>query len=146
MEIEGPVLEPQQPGGDDLPIVGQHEKLGFEGEQGLDRRCVAQPGRREDLIDAQFLGDAMDHRRRRSLVATGRAGRRRDDGDQAHVVVAAEPAQALTPERAAPQEDGPHARAAGSPVGHARALVASRTSASSSFEAPTAISSSIDSR
>ena len=88
----------------------------------------------------------LDVGRRLHLSPPRQPRLRRDDPDELDVRMLGEAPQRRDPEPAAPEEDGPHARAAGSPVGHARALVASRTSASSSLEAPTAISSSIDSR
>ena len=91
-----------------------------------------------------------------SLPATRRPRRRRDDPDETDLGMVVEPPQALAAEAATPQEDGPHAPGPSEDRGrsveaigpriHARALVASRTSASSSLLALTGISSSIESR
>ena len=94
------------------------------------------------------------------LRPTGRRWRRHDT-DKLDLEVPGEAAQSGNAERAAAEEDGPdpmrsvssrdrglslRRRGAIGPKVHARALVASRTSASSSSSWPTGISSSIESR
>ena len=146
MEVERPVREVQQRRRDELAIVGQDGELRFELQHRGDRLGRAQPCRGEDGRDAKCSTSHVDVGRRLQLAPSGQPRWRGDHADEVDVAMLGQAPQGRDPERAAPEEDGPHARAAGSPVDHARALVASRTSASSSFEAPTAISSSIDSR
>ena len=71
------------------------------------------------------------------LRATGRARRRGDDPDELDAGVPTERRRLSTAERAAAHEDGAARATVGPLVGHARAPVASRTSASSSLLGPT---------
>ena len=106
-------------------------------------------------LDAELLGEPRGCRVARPAVAR-RPWRSGDDADQVDVVATVQTPEALPPEAATPQEDGPRALGPSEDRGrsveaigpriHARALVASRTSASSSLLAPTGISSSIESR
>ena len=146
MEVERPVRELQERGRDELAVVGQDRESRSE----LETEATASGARNRHGVRTVGTPSAraavLDLGRRLHLAPSGQPRRCGHDADELDVRMLGETPQGRDPERAAAEEDGPHARAAGSPVGHARALVASRTSASSSFEAPTAISSSIDSR
>ena len=145
MEVEGAVPDVQEHRGHDLAVVGQDEELGPERQDLRDRLRRPQSLRREDR-GAELGGGVGDDRARLSLPATGRTAWRRDDTDEFDGRIVRQPAEGRKSETATPQEDGPHPRVLGGHAGHARALVASRTSASSSSLALTGISSSIDSR
>ncbi len=113
---------------------------------------------RQDRGDAKLVGGAIDDGRCQMLLPAARAAWRSDDTDQPDVGMVMEDPERLAPEAPAPEEDGPHANRGGrsedrgrsteaiGPRIHARALVASRISASSSSPTPTAINSSIESR
>ncbi len=147
MQVERTVLKAEQQCRHDLPVICENDQSRVESEDGRERIRRPEAFGCQDRVDPEPHRLVMDDRPPDRLSATGRARRGRDDPDQSDVFVLGEAPQALPAEPATPQEDGPHARAAGPLVGHARALVASRISASSSSSpAPTAISSSIESR
>ena len=120
---------------DDLPVVGEDQQLGLELLDAREGFRGAQARRRQDPLDPEFIGEPLHDR-----------ARRRDDPDQVDRLVLVQTPQALASEAATAEEDRPHARVVGAPLGHARAPVASRTSASSSLLPSTSISSSIESR
>ncbi len=146
VQIERSVGQVQQGGRNQLAIVRQDHHLRPEPEHGSDGIGRPKALGRQDRVDPERSRSRLDDRRRDVLPTTGRAWRRGDDPDQVDRWMIGDGFERLEPERAAAQEHGPDARAVGPPHGHARALVASRTSASSSLPAPTTISSSIDSR
>ena len=146
VQVERSVARLEQRRRDDLAVIGEDQEVGLERQHRADARRIAEPVWRDDRRDRQLLSDDLDRRDLEGLPPPGGARRRGDDPDEIDVRVPGEPAQARQPEPAAAEEDSPGARAAGRPVGHARALVASRTSSSSWSSAPTTISSSIESR
>ena len=92
-----------------------------------------------DHLDGKLYIDYLDSMD--ELIAVGQ-------GDEAHERMGGEALEGRDREGTRPQEDRPDAPVVGrtGTGAHARALVASRTSASSSSPCPTAISSSIESR
>ena len=143
MEVQRPERRIEERRRHDLAVVGEHDEGRLEVEDLGDGRRVTQPRRRQD----GRVGGIVDGRALEVQPATGRPRRRGDDGDEVDGVVRRERAQARDGERAAAQEDRPDAIHARRPRGHASALVAPRTSASSSSSPwPTAMSSSIESR
>ena len=146
MEIQRTVAEPKQHSGDELAVVGQDHDLRAEPQDGGHGVWCSKPLGPEDGSDAELARNLLDGGWREPLIAPRGPGRRSDDTGEFDVRVRSEAPQGFRAECAAPEEDRPNARAVGSLAGHARAPVASRTSASSSFPAPTAISSSIESR
>ena len=141
MEVEGTVWAVEQRRGHDLAVIGEDDEIRREGLDLRDRIGIAQPIWREDRADLDVPGSVVDGRRGRTAAPARRSRWGRDDPDELDVRVLAEPPQTFAAEPAAAEEDGacPSSR-------HARALVASRTSASSSSPWPTGISSSIESR
>ncbi len=146
MEVERAVADVQQGRRHDLAVIGEDDELGVERKDGADGLGRPQSIGGEDRADAELLGGIGDDRGPRPLAATRGTWRRRHDADEIDVIAALEPPEALPSECATPQEHGPDPSRTGRPVRHARAPVASRTSASSSLPSPTAMSSSIDSR
>ena len=141
MEVQRAVRQVEQRRRHDLPVVGEHRERRLEVQHRRDGDRIAQPLGRQDRCQAKRGGGVGDGRRPEGPGPAGRAWRRGDDADDGDSAVAGERVQGRDGEGAAAQEDGPDRG-----PGHARALVASRTSASSSFPSPTARSSSIDSR
>ena len=142
VQIQRPVAELQQGRRDDLPVVGEDHELGGEGEHVVERVPLAKARRCQDRPDVEMARGLVDPRDRRAAASAGGSWWGRDDPDQLDVRMLGELPEPLAAEPAATDEDGPCPS-----LGHARALVASRTSASSSSSPwPTGISSSIDSR
>ncbi len=132
MQVQRPERQAEQGRRDDLAVVGEDQQAGVEGEHGIDRVGVAQPGRRQDGPDAGLL----DGRWFEPELA---AGGSRGGGDHPHQVnrrVLGEAPEGRYGERAAAEEDRPDAIDAGRPAAHASALVASRIPASSSSSSP----------
>ncbi len=148
VEVEGAVTEVEQRRRHDLAVVGEDGELRPEREDRRDRVGVAQPRRGQDRVEVRRPGVRVDRGQLPGLVATGALRHGGDDRDEPDERVGGEALEGRDGERARPQEDRPDAPVVGrtGPGAHARALVASRTSASSSSPCPTAISSSIESR
>ena len=144
MQVQRPVRQVEDRRRDQLPVVGEDRQVGSEREDLGDRRWRTKPCRHEDRDGA--VCSRGERRGGEHLPTPHRPGGR---GDHAHELdrwVRGEGRQDGHGERAAAQEDRPGSLA-GRPVAHASALVAPRTSASSSSSPwPTAISSSIESR
>ena len=126
---------------DDLPVVGEHDDVRREVEHVAERRGLTQARRGQDRMDVEMARRFVDRGDRRPTTAACGSWWRRDHADDPGVGMIGEPPERLATERAATDEDGPCPS-----LGHARALVASRTSASSSSPWPTGMSSSIESR
>src|SRR5262249_53877355 len=100
-------------------------------------------------LEAELARCELDGGRGEELAPPDRARRGGHDTDDVDGGMEGELAQARFAKGAGSEEDGARPVAAGHadrPGRHARASVASRTSSSSPFEAPTASSSSIESR
>ncbi len=140
--FRAPCVDVQQGGRHDPPVVGQHDQLGRRASTAAMAVGVAQPGRGQDRRARRassataWMGVAV----RRPPRPAGRAGAVTTPTSSTSSGSAASRRSALAAEAAAAQEDRPDRGG-----GHARALVASRTSASSS-PCPTGMSSSIESR
>ena len=156
MEVEGAVRKAKELCGHDPAVIAEHDQRGFERQHLRDGIWLAQARRRQDRGDAKGGRRICDRSPSRREAASGRPRRRRDGTDEIDGRVDRQRTERGKPEAAAADEDRPHrpvlcedrGRSA-EPVGpwtHARALVASRTSASSSLPSPTARSSSIESR
>ena len=146
MEIQRPIPERKKSRRDDLSVIRKHEELRLQGQDRRDRLRRAQALRRKDRLDTELPRYLVDDRGPESSIAAGGAGWRSDHTHQSNIVALIKLEEAPSPEPATAQEHGPDARVAGARSDHARALVASRTSASSSFLSSTAMSSSMESR
>ena len=146
MEIQRAIPERKKSRRDDLPVIRKHEELRLQGQDRGNRLLIAEAPRYKDRRDAERPGQVVDDRGPESPIAAGGSGRRSDDTHQSNVIPLTKPDEALSTEPATAQKHGANARSAGPRHGHARALVASRTFASSSFSSSTAMSSSMESR
>ena len=108
----------------DLPVVGQDDELGLQARQGLARRRVAQPVRRQGR-QAERLGPSVDRRPGRDPAASSRPGRCADDADHGAGEGGGEGLEGGDREGAAAEEDG------AAPFGHASGVAASAASTSS---------------
>ena len=133
MEVEAPCRRLEQRCRDDLAVVGEDAE--FRAERQRPSATASGDRNRSGVRTAQTHAPAaavaigVGH----PLPARRWPWRRGHDADELDPSASAQPSQAWHAEPAAAEEDGPYARAAGPPVRHARALVASRTSASSSL-------------
>ena len=147
VEVERAFPDPEQGRRDDLAVVGEDDEVRLERQDLVDRRRITQFGGGQDRSGpelSRLSAPAAWRRMPASDLPAGAGAVTTPTSSTAGSCASAR--RAGLGERAAPDEHGADRTRLRPGLGHARAPVASRTSASSSSPPWTGSSSSIDSR